>query len=138
MVGFLNERIEASFCVAQRSAAEENGVSMLREGGHRPRDARAFLSVCGTHSDITKIDHKAHTIHTKERTPVVHLTLGHFMHSERVPRLTQGRERATTAVSKNKLGPSSRAAQAPPFFKGCGNRERCQFHLLWKDRIRRI
>ena len=29
------------------SAAEENGVSMLREGGHRPRDARAFLSVCG-------------------------------------------------------------------------------------------
>ena len=29
---------------------------MLREGGHRPRDARAFLSVCGTHSDITKID----------------------------------------------------------------------------------
>ena len=29
-----------------RSAAEENGVSMLREGGHRPRDARAFLSVC--------------------------------------------------------------------------------------------
>ena len=90
------------------------------------------------HSDITKSDHNYPIPHTKERTPVVHLTLGHFMHSERVPRLTQGRERATTAVSKNKQGPSSRAAQAPPFFKGCGNRERCQLPFLWKDRIRRI
>ena len=49
------------------SAAEENGVSMLREGGHRPRDARAFLSVCGTHSDITKIDHKKNTPHTQRK-----------------------------------------------------------------------
>ena len=37
----------SSGCLVLRSAAEENGVSMLREGGHRPRDARAFLSVCG-------------------------------------------------------------------------------------------
>ena len=35
------------------SAAEENGVSMLREGGHRPRDARAFLSVCGCGLTVT-------------------------------------------------------------------------------------
>ena len=50
---------------------------MLREGGHRPRDARAFLSVCG----LTVTSQKATTIipyHTqRERTPVVHLTLGH-------------------------------------------------------------
>ena len=111
---------------------------MLREGGHRPRDARAFLSVCG----LTVTSQKATTIipyHTqRERTPVVHLTLGHSMHSERVPRLTQGRERATTAVSKNKQGPSTQAAQVPPFFKGCGDRERCQCPFLWKDRTRKI
>ena len=54
---------DASFCVAQRSAAEENGVSMLREGGHRPRDARAFLSVCGltvTSQKATTISHTTH------------------------------------------------------------------------------
>ena len=50
-----------------RSAAEENGVSMLREGGHHTRDARAFLSVCGHHSDITKIDHKKNTPHTQRK-----------------------------------------------------------------------
>ena len=54
-------------CLVLHSAAEENGVSMLREGGHRPRDARAFLSVCGIHSDITKIDHKKNTPHTQRK-----------------------------------------------------------------------
>ena len=57
---------EASFCVAQRSAAEENGVYMLRKGGHRPRDARAFLSVCG----LTVTSQKATTIipyHTQRK-----------------------------------------------------------------------
>ena len=49
------------------STAEGNGVFMLREGGHRPRDARAFLSVCGLHSDITKIDHKKNTPHTQRK-----------------------------------------------------------------------
>ena len=113
---------------------------MLREGRHRPRDARAFLSVCGIHSDITKIDHKEHTTHTKERTPVVHLTLAYLTHSDRVTEVARGqrRERATRAVSKNKQGPSEQAAQAPPFFRGCGDRERCQFPSLWKDRIRKI
>ena len=33
---------------------------MFRKGGHRPRDARAFLSVCGRHSDITKTDRQRH------------------------------------------------------------------------------
>ena len=66
MGGFLNERIEASFCVAQRSAAEENGVSMLREGGHRPRDARAFLSVCGLTVTSQKATTKPITTHTKK------------------------------------------------------------------------
>ena len=76
---------------------------MLREGGRRPRDARAFLSVRG----LTVISQKGIIPHTKERTPVVHLTLGHFVHSDRVPRLTQGRERVTTAVSKNKHPPTT-------------------------------
>ena len=54
-------------CLVPHSAAEQNGVPMLREGGHRPRDARAFLSVCGLHSAITKIDHKKNTPHTHKK-----------------------------------------------------------------------
>ena len=48
------------------SAAEENGVSMLREGGHRPRDARAFLSVCG-HSVTSPKSTTKRTHHTHKR-----------------------------------------------------------------------
>ena len=111
---------------------------MLREGGHRPRDARAFLSVCGTHSDITKIDHKRthHTHKGKNARRSLDSGLPHSLRQS--DRGRQRRERATRAVSKNKQGPSAQAAQAPPFFKGCGDRERCQFPFLWKDRIRRI
>ena len=60
------------------SVAEQNGVSMFRKGGHRPRSARAFLrsSVFVRHRDIKKNrhnhhTHKRHTTHTKEGTPVV-------------------------------------------------------------------
>ena len=73
-----------------RSAAEENGVSMLREGGHRPRDARAFLSVCGLTVTPQKATTKEHTTHTKERTPVVHLTLAYLTHSDRVTEVARG------------------------------------------------
>jgi len=121
---------------AQRSGGERSFYAPKRRAPPEGREGVSFS--VWAHSDITKSDHNYPIPHTKERTPVVHLTLGHFMHSERVPRLTQGRERATTAVSKNKQGPSSRAAQAPPFFRGCGDRKRCQFPFLWKDRIRRI
>ena len=73
-----------------RSAAEENGVSMLRKGGHRPRDARAFLSVCGLTVTSQKATTKEHTTHTKERTPVVHLTLAYLTHSDRVTEVARG------------------------------------------------
>ena len=33
---------------------------------------------------------KEHTTHTKERTPVVHLTLGFLTHSDRVPEVARG------------------------------------------------
>ena len=121
-----------------RSAAEENGVSMLREGGHRPRDARAFLSVCGltvtSQKATTKRTHHTHKGKNARRS--LDSGLPHSLRQS--DRGRQRRERATRAVSKNKQGPSSRAAQAPPFFKGCGDRKRCQFPFLWKDRIRRI
>ena len=107
MGGFLNERIEASFCVAQRSAAEENGVSMLREGGHRPRDARAFLSVCAGLSDTTKSDHKRthHTHKGKDARRSLDSGLPHSLRQS--DRGRQRRERATRAVSKNKLPPTT-------------------------------
>ena len=73
-----------------RSAAEENGVSMLRKGGHRPRDARAFLSVCGLTVTSQKATTKEHVTHTKERTPVVHLTLAYLTHSDRVTEVARG------------------------------------------------
>ena len=87
---------------------------------------------------------REHTTHTKERTPVVHLALGFLTHSGRVPEVARGANarpgRATRAVSKNKQGASTRAAPAPPFYRGCGcgGRIRCRFPFLWKDRIRRI
>ena len=89
------------------SAAEENGVSMLREGGHRPRDARAFLSVCGTHSDITKIDHKRthHTHKGKDARRSLDSGLPHSLRQS--DRGRQRRERATRAVSKNKHPPTT-------------------------------
>ena len=102
---------------------------MLREGGHRPRDARAFLSVCGTHSDITKIDHKAHTTHTKERTPVVHLTLAYLTHSDRVTEVARGANARPGRSPKTNREASERAAQAPPFFRGCGDRNDASFLL---------
>ena len=112
---------------------------MLREGGHRPRDARAFPSVCGLHSDITKIDpQKEHTTHTKERTPVVHLTLAYLTHSNRVPKVARGANARPGRSPKTNRGPSTRAVLAPPFYKGCGDRERCRSPSLWKDLILKI
>ena len=111
---------------------------MLRKGGHRPRDARAFLSVCGTHSDITKIDHKRthHTHKGKDARRSLDSGLPHSLRQS--DRGRQRRERATRAVSKNKQGPSTQAAQVPPFLRGCGDRERCQCPFLRKDRTRKI
>ena len=63
---------------------------MLRKGGHRPRDARAFLSVCGLTVTPQKATTKEHTTHTKERTPVVHLTLAYLTHSDRVTEVARG------------------------------------------------
>ena len=90
---------------AQRSGGERSFYAPKRRAPPEGREGVSFS--VWAHSDITKSDHNYPIPHTKERTPVVHLTLGHFMHSERVPRLTQGRERATTAVSKNKLPPTT-------------------------------
>ena len=102
---------------------------MLREGGHRPRDARAFLSVCGTHSDITKIDHKAHTTHTKERTPVVHLALAYLTHSGRVTEVARGANARPGRSPKTNGEASEWAAQAPLFFRGSGDRNDASFLL---------
>ena len=91
---------------------------MFREGGHRPRDARAFLSVCGLTVTSQKATTKDNTTH-KRRNARRSLDLGHLMHFERVPRLTQGRERATRAVSKNKHPPTTTRL----FFDGPGATE---------------
>ena len=90
-----------------RSAAEENGVSMLRKGGHRPRDARAFLSVCGTHSDSQKATTKRthHTHKGKDARRSLDSGLPHSLRQS--DRGRQRRERATRAVSKNKLPPTT-------------------------------
>ena len=71
------------------STAEQNGVSMLREGGHRPRDVRAFLSVCGLHSDITKTTKRTHHTH-KRKNARRSLTQAYLTHSERVPKVARG------------------------------------------------
>ena len=95
-------------------------------------------SVCGltvtSQKATTKRTH--HTHKGKDARRSLDSGLPHSLRQS--DRGRQRRERATRAVSKNKQGPSTQAAQAPPFFKGCGDRERCQFPFLWKDRIRRI
>ena len=132
---FGSRGMEASFCVAQRRRTEF--LCSEKEGTARGTRGRFFRCV-GLHSDITKIDHKRthHTHKGKDARRSLDSGLPHSLRQS--DRGRQRRERATRAVSKNKQGPSTQAAQAPPFFKGCGDRERCQFPFLWKDRIRRI
>ena len=111
---------------------------MLREGGHRPRDARAFLSVCGLTVTSQKANHKRHHHHTQEKERPSFTSPGSSHALWTSAELTQGRERATRAVSKNKQGPSTQAAQVPPFCKGCGDRARCRYLFLRKDWIQKI
>ena len=121
---------------AQRSGGERSFYAPRRRAPPEGREGVSFS--VWAHSDTTKSDHKRthHTHKGKDARRSLDSGLPHSLRQS--DRGRQRRERATRAVSKNKQGPSSRAAQAPPFFKGCGDRERCQFPFLWKDRIRRI
>ena len=121
---------------AQRSGGERSFYAPKRRAPPEGREGVSFS--VWAHSDTTKSDHKRthHTHKGKDARRSLDSGLPHSLRQS--DRGRQRRERATRAVSKNKQGPSSRAAQAPPFFKGCGDRERCQFPFLWKDRIRRI
>ena len=88
--------------------------------------------------NVIKRPQREHTTHTKQKTPVVHLTLGFLTHSDRVPEVARGANARPGRSPKTNRGASTRAAPASPFYRGYGGRKRCRFPLLWKDRILKI
>ena len=78
---------EASFCIAQRRRTEF--LCSEKEGTARGTRGRFFQCV-GLTVIPQKATTKEHTTHTKERTPVVHLTLAYLTHSDRVTEVARG------------------------------------------------
>ena len=106
------------------SVAEQNGVSMFRKGGHRPRGARAFLrcscvivtSQKSTQSSYTQKTHNTHKRRNARRS---------FPGEPRrtiLKRIVVVAAGATNARSgrapKNKQGPPTRAPLATPVQHG--------------------
>ena len=79
--------LQASFCVAQRRRTEF--LCSEKEGTARGTRGRFFRCV-GLTVTHKKRPQKEHTTHTKERTPVVHLTLAYLTHSDRVIEVARG------------------------------------------------
>ena len=112
MGGFLNEKIEASFCIAQRSRTVF--LCSEKEGTARGAQGRPFQ--CGRFCDITQIDKtnytQQYTTHThKRRNARRSLTMGTTYDLQKVAgRGCQGRERATRGpgrAPKNKHPPTT-------------------------------
>ena len=111
-------------CLVLHSVAEQNGVSMFRKGGHRPRSARAFLrcscvivtSQKSTQSSYTQKTHNTHKRRNARRS---------FPGEPRrtiLKRIVVVAAGATNARSgrapKNKQGPPTRAPLATPVQHG--------------------
>ena len=80
-------------CLVLRSAAQRSGGerSFYAPRRRAPPEGREGVSFSvWAHSDITKSDHNYPIPHTKERTPVVHLTLAYLTHSDRVTEVARG------------------------------------------------
>ena len=73
---------------AQRSGGERSFYAPRRRAPPEGREGVSFS--VWAHSDITKSDHNYPIPHTKERTPVVHLTLAYLTHSDRVTEVARG------------------------------------------------
>ena len=74
---------------AQRSGGERSFYAPRRRAPPEGREGVSF-SVCRAHVIPQKATTKEHTTHTKERTPVVHLTLAYLTHSDRVTEVARG------------------------------------------------
>ena len=80
-------RVGRLFCIAQRRRTEF--LCSEKEGTARGTRGRFFRCV-GLTVTSQKATTKEHTTHTKERTPVVHLTLAYLTHSDRVTEVARG------------------------------------------------